>query len=72
MDNKLKWNEHITYVKNKISNAVGIPYTIRKFLDKSPLLNMYYSLVFPYLICFMEIWGNASAVHLDALIKINK
>ena len=33
---------------------------------------MYYSHVFPYLINCIEIWGNASAVHLDALIKIQK
>ena len=29
---------------------------------------MCYSLVFPYLIYCIEIWGNASAVQLDALI----
>ena len=33
---------------------------------------MYYSLVFPYLIYCIEIWGNPHAVHLDALIKIQK
>ena len=43
IDNKLKWNKHIAYmyVKNKISKAVGVLYKIRKFLDKSTLLNMY-------------------------------
>ena len=38
IDNKLKWNEHIIYVKNKISKAVAILYKIRKLLDKSTLL----------------------------------
>ena len=33
---------------------------------------MYYSLVFPYLIYCIKIWGNASTVHLDALIKLQK
>ena len=33
---------------------------------------MYYSLVFPFHIYCIEIWGNAFAVHLDALIKIQK
>ena len=33
---------------------------------------MYYSLLFSYLIYCIEIWGNAFAVHLDALIKIQK
>ena len=33
---------------------------------------MYYSLVFPYLIYCIEIWSNASVVHIDALIQIQK
>ena len=33
---------------------------------------MYYSLVFLYLIYCIEIWGNASTVYLDALVKIQK
>ena len=35
-------------------------------------MNLYYSLVFPYLIYCNEIWGNASSVHLDSMIKILK
>ena len=42
IDNKLKWNKHITYFKNKISKAIGILYKVRKLLDKSTMLNMYY------------------------------
>ena len=33
---------------------------------------MYHSFVFPYLIYCVEIWGNASAIHLDPLKKIQK
>ena len=33
---------------------------------------MYHSFVFPYLIYSIEIWGNASAIHLDPLIKMQK
>ena len=33
---------------------------------------MYHSFVFPYLIYYVEIWGNASAIHLDPLKKIQK
>ena len=33
---------------------------------------MYHSFVFPYLIYCVEIWGNASAIHLDPLKKILK
>ena len=33
---------------------------------------MYHSFVFSYLIYCVEIWGNALAIHLDPLIKIQK
>ena len=72
IDHKFKWNDHITYVKSKISKSIGILYRIRRFLDMNTLIQMYHSFVFPYLIYCVEIWGNASAIHLDPLIKIQK
>ena len=42
IDNKLKWNDHIKYVKNKILKSLGIPYKIRRYLDNTTLTNMYY------------------------------
>ena len=72
IDHKFKWNDHITYVKSKISKSIGILYKIRRFLDMNTLIQMYHSFVFPYLIYCVEIWGNASAIHLDPLIKIQK
>ena len=44
----------------------------RKYLNKKSLVNLYHSFVFPYLTYCIEIWGNASDIHLDALIKIKK
>ena len=70
IDHKFKWNDHITYVKSKISKSIGILYKIPRFLDMNTLIQMYHSFVFPYLIYCVEIWGNASAIHLDPLIKI--
>ena len=72
IDHKFKWNDHITYVKNKISKPLGILYKIRRFLDMNTLIQMYHSFVFPYLIYCIEIWGNASAIHLEPLKKIQK
>ena len=72
IDHKFKWNDHITYVKRKISKSIGILYKIRRFLDMNTLIHMYHSFVFPYLIYCVEIWGNASAIHLDPLKKNSK
>ena len=72
IDDKLKWNLHILYMKNKIAKSNGILYKIRNFLDRKTLSHLYNAFVFPYLIYVIEIWGNTNAVHLDPIIKIQK
>ena len=69
VDNKLNWHEHIIYIKNKVSRAIGIIYKARKYANKQTVKQMYYTFVFPYLIYCCEIWGNTSQIHLDSLIK---
>ena len=56
---KLKWTEHIHYVKNIISKSSGILFKVRNYLDKNTVKQLY-SFVYPYLIYGIEIWGNAS------------
>ena len=34
IDHKLNWIEHISYVKSKMSKAIGIMYKARQFLTK--------------------------------------
>ena len=51
---------------------MGIIIKARKYLNKKPLVNLYHSFVFPYLPYCIEIWDNASDIHLDALITIKK
>ena len=46
---------------------MGIIIKARKYLNKKSLVNLYHSFVFPYLTYCIEIWGNASDIHLDAL-----
>ena len=70
IDDKLKWNLHIIYIKNKIAKSNGILYKIRNFLNKKTLTHLYNSFVLPYLIYGIEVWGNTNAVHLDPIIKI--
>ena len=72
VDNKLKWHEHIIYIKNIVSRAIGIIYKARKYANKQTVKQMYYTFVFPYLIYCCEIWGNTSHTYLDLLIKCQK
>ena len=63
---------HITYIKNRISKAMAIIIKALKYLNRKSLLNLYHEFVFPYLTYCIEIWGNPSDVHLDALLKVQK
>ena len=72
IDEKFSFIRHISYIKTNISKAMGIIIKVRKYLNKISLVNLYHSFVFPYLTYCIEIWGDASDIHLDALIKIPK
>ena len=72
IDEKLNWTHHISYIKNKISKGFGIILRARKFFTKSTLLKLYNSFVLPYLIYCVEIWGNASEIHILPIVTLQK
>ena len=72
IDDKLSFSRHISYIKNKISKGMGIIIKARKYLNRKSLLDLYHAFVYPYLTYCIEVWGNMSNVHLDALVKIQK
>ena len=72
IDVKFNWIERITYIKNKISKAIDIMYKARQYLNKSSLVNLYYSYVYPYLTYCIEVWGCAYPTHLQCLFLLQK
>ncbi len=72
IDDKLTFTNHISYIKNKIAKGMGIIIKARKYLNKSTLIQLYNTYIFPYLIYCVEIWGNACDSHLDPIIKLQK
>ena len=72
LDNQLKWAEHCKYIHNKISKSVGIIIKCRKVFDKSTLLTLYNSMVYPYLSYCIHIWGSTYGTHLSNLVCLQK
>ena len=68
IDNKLKWTDHIIYIKIKFSTTIGIIHRTRTFLDEITFKNLHHSFVFPFLIYCTEIWGNSATIHLNPII----
>ena len=72
LDNKMSWVQHITYVKSKVSNGIGIMYQAREYLNKNSLVNLYNNYTYPYLIYCVEFWVNISKCLLDPLFILQK
>ena len=72
IDSKMSWNDHIKYIKSKISRAIGLLCRARKVFKKSTLLTLYYSFIYPHIIYCIEVWGSASDCYISSLFKLQK
>ena len=67
IDDKLSWFNHVQYVETKISKGIGVIARLRKILQKSSLIPLYYSFIYPYLSYCVEVWGNAADVNISGI-----
>ena len=68
----LSWQPHINYISKKISKSIGIMYKLSKYLNKTALISLYYSLIYPYIIYCNEVWGLGYASHRMKLFILQK
>ena len=57
IDSKLSWKNHICLVAGKLSKSIGVIMKAREYLNRSALLTLYYSFVYPYLTYCNHVWG---------------
>ena len=70
IDEKLQWNEHINQISVKVSKIIGMLKKISHLLSTSVLLQLYNTLVLPYLNYYNMIWTAASeSIQLTGLTK---
>ena len=60
------------YVALKISKIIGVIARLRHFVHLCTLLNIYSSLIFPYLSYGLAAWGQAAKTHLQKLLVLQK
>ena len=70
MDQHLTWNFHISHIASKISKNVGILSRIAYILPIRLRLNLYYSLVHPYLSYCNMVWASNYASRLKRLVVL--
>jgi hypothetical protein len=73
INSKLNWGNHIKLISSKIGKSIGILCKVRHILNEASCLQLYHSLVEPYLHYCCLIWGsNTTNVHLNKLHKLQK
>ena len=72
IDCNLNWKHHINYVTLKISKTVGIISKLRYYIPNNVLLDIYKSLISPYLTYGEAVWGNAAKVHIQKILVLQK
>ena len=60
LDSNLSWKFHINNVALKVSRTVGVVARLRRFFPHINLLNIYQSLILPYLTYGLAAWGQAA------------
>jgi hypothetical protein len=72
IDKNLSWKHHIDVIATKISKSVGLIAKLRHFVPRSILINIYQSLIYPYLTYGIAAWGQACKTHLDKILILQK
>ena len=72
IDSYLTWKYNLQHITKKIKRSVGILAKIRHYLPISILLQLYYTLIYPYLTYAVTTWDNTYAITLKPLITLQK
>ena len=70
IDSNLTWKYHISYITSKISNTIGVIARLRHLVPSSTLLTLYRSLVSPYLLYGLTVWGQAPQIYLNQILVL--
>ena len=58
IDSNLNWRNQVNYIKKKINLTIGILSKIRYYVNINALINLFYSLVYPFLIYGLIVWDS--------------
>ena len=72
IDKNLTWRPHIDHIASKISKIVGIFARLRHHVPLNTLLQIYRSLIFPYTLYGVPVWGQASQCDFKKILTLQK
>ena len=72
IDSNLNWKKHAESVVKKIRRSVGILSKIRYYVSTEILMNLYYALVYPFIMYGLIVWGNTYETTIKPVFVIQK
>lgn len=72
IDSNVNWKEHVNELCKKISRGIGILLKLRNFVKIDILIKIYYSIIYPFLIYGIIIWGNTYKTNVKPLTVLQK
>ena len=60
IDDRLSFTTHVNNISNKISRSLGVIRKASSYVQYPILKSLYFSLIYPYLIYCVPVWGNSS------------
>ena len=72
IDDKLSWQQHVNYIRGKLSRTIGILSRVRRTLNPSTLRNIYFAFTHPYLTYCLDVWGQCSAQLFQSIFVLQK
>ena len=72
IDSNLAWKSQIECTAKKIKRSVGILSKLRYYVHTNILINLYYTLIYPFLIYGIIVWGNTYPSTIQPLFVLQK
>jgi len=72
INEKLSWSDHIDTISGKISKGLGILNRLKHYIPSRILVNLYYTLIHPYLDYCNIIWGMGENTFIAKLFILQK
>lgn len=72
IDQKLKWKQHIEYIKGKISKSLAILYKSKDILNYKALYIIYCTLIVSYMSYCVELWGLTFKMTINSIVILQK
>ena len=72
LDDKIKFDKHISYICGKISVSNGIMYRIRSLVPNSCLRSIYFSIIHQYILYCLPIFGATYNCYIEPLFLAQK